>query len=54
MKRTLSLKRESLAVLTTEEMARVFAGESEPMPTPAGFTRGIVGCLTLPETRFAC
>lgn len=36
MKRTLSLKREALIELTTEEMA-AFAGASPPDPTPPVF-----------------
>ncbi len=34
MKRTLTLKRESLTVLTTEEMSFFGAGEGDPQPTP--------------------
>jgi hypothetical protein len=47
MKRTLSLKRESLTPLTTDELALlVAAGEGDPQPTPPVFapTTPLKGC----------
>ncbi|HEV2891187.1 MAG TPA: hypothetical protein VGX28_12500 [Frankiaceae bacterium] len=49
MKRSLSLKREALVALTTDEMTFVGAGESGPQPTPpVWFTKTLAatGCVT--------
>jgi hypothetical protein len=48
MKRTLTLKRESLTPLTTDELAMlVAAGDGDPEPTPPVFapTMPIARCL---------
>lgn len=56
MKRTLSLTREALTALTTEEMTFVGAGDTGPQPTPpvwAPRTLAVKECLATSQDSLA-